>query len=224
MPCTSIVVLQQSTHTYVIKLRGSRTIQATVTPNSDPHKGPHQSRSKQTLALHNCLLGLEMTVSWSWMCRITAIGPRWELPGISHDLIGRHLLSVLAFWWMMKVDGWWWEFNGRKYKRGQDILEGLQRCCRSAICGLRCLCVCVCVCVCGWVASKGKRRWLCQGWVITVVFSALRAGQMGVMDGEQSGPLLHASLQPSVWRCGLGWRAGGAGLRAGLGVNTSGPY
>lgn len=34
MPCWSIVVLQQSTHTYVKKLRGSRTIQAIVTPPS----------------------------------------------------------------------------------------------------------------------------------------------------------------------------------------------
>lgn len=51
MPCNSIVVLQQSTHTYVIKLRGSGTIQAIVTPNSDQYKGPNQSRLKLTLCI-----------------------------------------------------------------------------------------------------------------------------------------------------------------------------
>lgn len=71
MPSTSVVVVPQSTHTYVIKLRGSGTIQAIVTPNSDQHKGPHQSRSKLTLALHNCFPGLEMTVFFSLECRLT---------------------------------------------------------------------------------------------------------------------------------------------------------
>lgn len=51
MPCTSIVVLQQSTHTYVIKMRGSGTIQAIVTPSSDQYKAPYQSRSKLTFCI-----------------------------------------------------------------------------------------------------------------------------------------------------------------------------
>lgn len=108
MPCTSIVVVPQSTHTYVIKLRGSGTIQAIVTPNSDQHNGPHQSRSKLTLALHNCFPGLEMTVfcgGFCLECRLTWLVPVGSYLAFVILLVYSHLLRVLAFF--ANDEGWW---------------------------------------------------------------------------------------------------------------------
>lgn len=154
MPCTSIVVLQQSTHTYVIKLRGSGTILAIVTPNADQHKGPHQSRSKPTLALHKCSPALEITALRSRV-QTNVIGPCWSHLAFVIISVQSHLLSVLAFLWMMSADGWWWEFNGGKDKGWQTFWSD---CKDVADCLYVCFSVWGCVC-----ASKGKRRWLCQG-------------------------------------------------------------
>lgn len=54
MPCTSIVVLQQSTHTYVIMLRGRGTIEAIVKP-------PTQISTELCVAI---FAGLEVTSSF----------------------------------------------------------------------------------------------------------------------------------------------------------------
>lgn len=149
MPCTSIVVVPQSTHTYVIKLRGSGTIQAIVTPNSDQHNGPHQSRSKLTLALHNCFPGLEMTVfCWGFLFRVQTnlIGPCWELPSICHSIgLQPSVESVGIFCeWRGLMDGDESSMKG-KDKRRWDILEWLQR--YFSFCGLQYLFVCEFVCV-----------------------------------------------------------------------------
>lgn len=219
MPCTSIVVLQQSTHTYVIKLRGSRTIQAIVTPNSDQHKGPHQSRSKLTLDLHNCFPGLEITVS-SLRAQTNVIGPCWELPGICQGLIGLEP-SVERVGIFVNDESRWMVMRAqlRKDKRWRDILEWLQRRRQVSTCALHCLCVCVCV-----RASKGKRRWLCQGWVITVVFSALRGGSDGC-DGWLAVWAPSSRLSPAqrleIWAEVESWRGRAAGW---LGVNTAGRH
>lgn len=175
MPCTSIFVLQKSTHTYVIKLRGSDTIQPIVTPILDQHKGPHQSRSKPTLTLHNSEVQ-------AWKC----LFPLWSdrakmIPAGIHLLFVKALISlkrsltvaVLTFFCESTgVDRWWWEFNQGKNTRPQDVCKRLWR--RGPRASLSVLCM---------YAYKGKRQWRCQGWVIAVVFQLCRAGQTDVMDG-----------------------------------------
>lgn len=214
MPCTSIVVVPQSTHTYVIKLRGSGTIQAIVTPNSDQHKGPHQSRSKLTLALHNCFPGLEMTVFcvfFSLECRLTWLVPVGSYLAFVILLVYSHLLRVLAFLRMTRVDGWWWEFSEGE---GQEVMGHFGVTAKIFFFLRASVSFYVWVCVC---ASKGKRRWLCQGWLITVVFSALRGGSDGC-DGWLAVWPPSSRLSPAlcleIWAGVEGW---GAGLRGGWG-------
>lgn len=138
---------------------------------------------------------------------------RWESPDICHGLTGlepsvEHVGIFVNDDGLM--DGDESSMEG-KDKRWWDILEWAQRHRRLSLYVLHCHCTCefVCVCVC---TSKAKCRWLCQGWVITVVFSALQGGSDGCDGWLAVWPLLHASLQSSVWRSGLEWRAKGTGL------------
>lgn len=85
MPCTSLVVWQQSTHTYVIKLRGSGTIRAIVTPNSDHYKDPTTVKVEANTSFVTVLQdGNDVSFFWSLLTNV--IGPRWELPNICHSL------------------------------------------------------------------------------------------------------------------------------------------
>lgn len=140
------------------------------------------------------------------------VGTKWNLTGLVPDggylvivilYISSHLLRVLAFLWMMWVDGWWWEFNEGDGREAMGHF-GVQRWCGSALP----LYVCVCVCV---SVSKGKCRWRCQGWMIAVVFSALWGGSDGC-DGWLTVWPPSSGLRLESW---AGIDSGGAGLPGG---------
>lgn len=207
MPCTSIVVLQQSTHTYVIKLRGSGTILAIVTPNADQHKGPHQSRSKPTLALHKCSPALEITALRSRV-QTNVIGPCWSHLAFVIISVQSHLLSVLAFLWMMSADGWWWEFNGGKDKGVTGHFGVTAKMLRIVY-----MCASACEVVCARLRANVDD--CVRGWVITVVFSALWGGSDGC-DGwlavwppsSRLSPARRLEIWAGVEGC-WGWMVGG---------------
>lgn len=76
-------------------------------------------------------------------------------------------------------------------------------------------CVCVCACECAWVqgrTSKGSHRRLCQGWVITVVFSAPGGGsdgRDGWLDVRTRSSCRSTGSCLEVWARGWGRVVGG---------------
>lgn len=116
----------------------------------------------------------------------------------------------------MKGEGWWMvmrvQWRGRT--RGDETFWSD---CRDAVDVLFegfgiFMCVCVCACDCAWVqgrTSKGSHRWLCQGWVITVVFSAPGGGSDG-RDGWLA--VRTRSLRCSTGPCLEVWAGVGGGL------------